>query len=164
VIDFDTLAAHCAPHVAPSTLRALAQVESGFNPYAIGVVGGALTRQPRNLPEAISTVRQLRAQNIKFSAGLAQIYFENWPAYQLDYETVFEPCANLRAAQGVLANCYQRASIGVGAGQLALRQAISCYYSDNFVTGFREGYVQKVVAAAASFRASAQKNSATSGS
>lgn len=107
MIDFDTLAALCAPHVAPRTLRALAQVESGFNPYAIGIVDGALTRQPRNLAEAISTARQLRARNIKFSAGLVQIYVENWPAYQLDYETVFEPCANLRAAQGILANCYQ---------------------------------------------------------
>jgi type IV secretion system protein VirB1 len=32
--------------------------------------------------------------------------------------------------------------------QTALRQALSCYYSGNFATGFRHGYVRKVVAAA----------------
>lgn len=163
MIDFDVVAAQCAPHVAVATLRAIAQVESDFNPYAIGVVGGALTRQPRNLLEAISTVKQLQAQNIKFSAGITQIYVQNWPAYRLDVETVFDPCANMRAAQGILSNCYQRAATSSGAGQVALRQAISCYYSDNFVTGFREGYVGKVLTAAASFRASALKVPAVSG-
>ena len=29
--------------------------------------------------------------------------------------------------------------------QVALRQALSCYYSGNFATGFRHGYVRKVV-------------------
>lgn len=164
MIDFDALAVQCAPYVAVATLRALAQVESSFNPYAIGIVGGALTRQPRNLLEAISTVRLLRAQSIKFSAGIAQIYVENWPAYQLDHETVFQPCANLRAAQGILSDCYQRASAGAGQGQVALRQAISCYYANNFVTGFRDGYVQKVVAAANTFRAAAQKAPVPNGS
>ena len=31
--------------------------------------------------------------------------------------------------------------------QLALRQALSCYYGGDFGTGFRDGYVQRVVAA-----------------
>jgi type IV secretion system protein VirB1 len=164
VIDFDGVAAQCAPHVAVATLRAIAEVESGFNPYAIGVVGGALTRQPRNLLEAISTVRQLQVLNIRFSAGITQIYVENWPAYRLDAETVFDPCANLRAAQGILSSCYQRAVLHASPDQVALRHAISCYYSDNFVTGFRDGYVRKVVFAATRLRASAQKVPAPSGS
>ena len=32
--------------------------------------------------------------------------------------------------------------------KVALRQALSCYYSGNFDTGFRHGYVRKVVVAA----------------
>ena len=156
MIDFDVLAAQCAPHVAVATLRAIAEVESSFNSFAIGVVGGALTRQPRNLLEAISTVRQLQALNIRFSAGITQIYVHNWPAYRLDLETVFDPCANLRAAQGILSSCYQRATVQAMPEQVALRQAISCYYSDNFVTGWRDGYVQKVVFAASRIRAPAQ--------
>ena len=146
------MAAQCAPHVAVSTLRALAQVESGFNPYAIGVVGGQLSRQPQNLAEAISTVKSLEAQKIKFSAGIIQIYVMNWPAYQLDYETVFDPCTNMRAGQRILSECYERASKQSDSQQSALHKAFSCYYSGNFVTGFREGYVQKVVAAASNYR------------
>ena len=147
-VDFDALAHSCAPNVAPATLRAMATIESGLNPHAIGVVKGRLARQPRNLPEAISTVMALQQQGTGFSAGLIQIYVKNWPAYQLDHESVFDPCANMRAAAGILTRCYTRASNRTGTTQVALRDALSCYYSNNFVTGYSHGYVQKVVAAA----------------
>ena len=153
--DFNALSAKCAPHVAPSTLRAMAYVESGFNPHAIGVVNGALVRQPKNLPEAISTVHALRAINVRFSAGMLQIYVKNWPAYNLNEDTVFDPCANMRAAAGILTDCYVRAKSRQPDQSVALHQSISCYYSNNFVTGFHHGYVQKVVAAAQRFGASA---------
>ena len=146
--DFDAMAATCAPTVAPSTLRAMATVESGLNPYAVGVVGGRLIRQPTALGEAISTVNALQRNGIKFSAGLVQIYVRNWPAYQLDAQTVFEPCHNMRAAAGILSDCYARATRSHDGTQIALRKALSCYYSNNFVTGFNHGYVQKVVAVA----------------
>lgn len=133
----------------------MASVESSFNPYAMGIVGGRLTRQPGNLLEAISTTKELQAKNIPFSAGLVQIYVKNWTAYNLDHETVFDPCSNLRAAQGILSNCYRRATHQSDDSQVALRKAISCYYSNNFVTGFNHGYVQKVVAVAMRFEASA---------
>ena len=41
---FLTLALACAPQVHADTARALVSVESAFNPWAIGVVGGALVR------------------------------------------------------------------------------------------------------------------------
>ncbi|HBN8308897.1 TPA: transglycosylase SLT domain-containing protein [Pseudomonas aeruginosa] len=46
MLDFMALAQQCAPTVAPQTMAAVVQVESSFNPYAIGVVGGRLQRQP----------------------------------------------------------------------------------------------------------------------
>ena len=152
MIDFYEIARQCAPNVAVVTLRALADVESSFNPYAIGVVRGRLLRQPRNLLEGISTVKQLQENKIRFSAGLIQINSENWPAYGLNHERVFNPCANMRAAQGILTSCYVRATKISDVPQVALRKAISCYYSNNFVTGFNHGYVQKVVARATLFR------------
>lgn len=152
MIDFYQLATQCAPNVAVGTLRALADVESSFNPYAIGVVQGRLVRQPRNLLEGISTVKQLQAKGMRFSAGLIQINSENWRAYGLNHERVFQPCANMRAAQGILTSCYTRATKTSDVPQVALRKAISCYYSNNFVTGFKHGYVQKVVARANAFR------------
>ena len=49
--------------------------------------------------------------------------------------------------QTLLADCYDRATAQDGAGpdrpQAALRQALSCYYSGNFVTGFKHGYVNR---------------------
>jgi type IV secretion system protein VirB1 len=157
IADFDTIAAQCASNVAPTTLRAMAYVESGFNPHAIGVVKGRLQRQPQNLPEAISTVQSLNDQGVRFSAGLIQIYVKNWAAYSLDAESVFDPCANMRASAGILTNCYIRAKVNAPQPQIALRHALSCYYSNNFVTGYRAGYVQKVVAAAMNFEALARK-------
>lgn len=160
MLGFEALAAQCAPGVAPSTLRAMAYVESGFNPYAIGVVGGRLVRQPKTLQEGVSTVRALQQKNIRFSAGLIQIYVGNWPAYRLDHERVFDVCANMTASAAILTNCYRRASKPTADPQVALRQAISCYYSNNFVTGFKHGYVQKVVAAAIKFGREQPKSSA----
>jgi type IV secretion system protein VirB1 len=65
-------------------------------------------------------------------------------------ESAFEPCANLAAMQTVLGECFDRASgaASKAVDQAALRQALSCYYSGNFATGFRHGYVRKVVDAA----------------
>lgn len=48
-------------------------VESSYNPYAIGVVGGRLARQPRSLSEAVSTARMLEQRGYDFSLGLAQV-------------------------------------------------------------------------------------------
>jgi type IV secretion system protein VirB1 len=71
----------------------------------------------------------------------------------LTLATAFEPCNNLAAMQTVLGECFERAQRVAGqkpAEQAALQRALSCYYSGNFSTGFRHGYVRKVVAAAPS--------------
>ena len=64
----------CPNLAVPATvLQHVVRVESGFHPYAIGVVGGRLARQPRNLPEAVATARMLEQQGYNFSLGLAQV-------------------------------------------------------------------------------------------
>lgn len=147
---FLALVLACAPQVHAETARALVSVESAFNPWAIGVVGGALVRQPRNRAEAFATARALRDAGWNFSVGLGQINVGNFDRLGLTVESAFEPCANLAAMQTVLAECFDRASASTSsaADQMALRQALSCYYSGNFATGFRHGYVSKVVVAA----------------
>lgn len=136
----------CAPLIATDTAQALISVESKGNPYAIGVVAGNLVRQPRTLQQAVATAKALEAGGWNFSVGLSQINKKNFARYGLTLETAFEPCGNLRAMQGILGDCFGRASTR-SPTQLALRQAFSCYYSGNFQTGFQHGYVQKVVAA-----------------
>ena len=147
---FLALVLACAPQVHADTARALVSVESAFNPWAIGVVGGALVRQPRHRAEALATARALRDAGWNFSVGLGQINVGNFDRLGLTVETAFEPCANLAAMQTVLAECFERASgsASKAVDQFALRQALSCYYSGNFDTGFRHGYVRKVAVAA----------------
>ena len=136
----------CAPLVHPVTAQALLAVESEFNPYAIGVVGGVLERQPTTLRQAIATARALRVGGWDFSVGLAQINVRNWERMGLSAETVFDPCVNLRAMQRILQQCYARATIQAPQ-QARLRAALSCYYAGDFAADWRDGYVQRVVAA-----------------
>lgn len=147
---FLTLALACAPQVHADTARALVSVESAFNPWAIGVVGGALVRQPQNRAEAIATAKALQVAGWNFSVGLGQINVGNFERLGLTVESAFEPCTNLAAMQTVLAECFDRASgtESKAVDQVALRKALSCYYSGNFAAGFRHGYVRKVVVAA----------------
>jgi len=138
----------CAPYVHVTTAHALITVESSFNPYAIGVVDGVLERQPHTRGEAIAMARALRAAGWNFSAGLAQINVRNWEHTGLTVETVFDACANLRAMQRILRECYARAAAQAPDDQARLRATLSCYYTGNFVDGIRDGYVDRVLAAA----------------
>ncbi len=149
---FMTLALACAPAVHIDTARALVEVESALNPWAIGVVGGALERQPRRRDEALATARALQANGWDFSVGLGQINARNFRRLGLTLETAFEPCPNLAAMQLVLTECHERAAASAGSEQRALLRALSCYYSGDFSTGFLHGYVQRVISASASSR------------
>lgn len=142
---FDGLARTCAPNVDPSTLAALVRTESGFNPFAIGVVGGHLERQPVSLAEALATVRELEARGFSYSVGLTQVNNRNFAKYGETAATLFEPCRNLHTGGAILTECFARSSAAPIDRQIALRAALSCYYSGNFTTGFRAGYVGKVV-------------------
>lgn len=152
---FNEVAATCASHVDSSTLQAIVRTESAFNPYAIGVVRGAI-KQPTNFSEAVAAAKKLDAEGKNFSMGLAQINRYNLDKYDLDYESVFDVCKNLKTGADILAECYGRAP--AKQGQAALQEALSCYYSGNFRTGFGNdlkglpSYVERVIS-------SAQKNS-----
>jgi type IV secretion system protein VirB1 len=126
--------------VPREVMHHVVQVESSFNPYAIGVVGGRLARQPRNLHEAVATARMLEKRGYNFSLGLAQVNRYNLARQGLaTYEQAFQACPNLQAGSRILAECHGRSGGSWG-------RAFSCYYSGNFVTGYRHGYVQKVLA------------------
>lgn len=126
--------------VPAAIMRHLIDVESGYNPYAIGVVNGQLVRQPQSLGEAVATVQMLESKGYNFSVGVSQVNRSNLVKYGLDsYEKAFNPCLNLSVGSRILAECYGSAGGDWG-------KAFSCYYSGNFVTGFRDGYVQKIYA------------------
>ena len=126
--------------VSVEVMHHVVKVESAFNPYAIGVVGGRLVRQPKNLTEALATVRMLERKGYNFSVGLAQVNRYNLGRYGLEsYEKAFGTCPNLQAGSRILAECFGRSGGDWG-------KSFSCYYSGNFTAGYRHGYVQKVYA------------------
>src|SRR5690606_37318175 len=94
----------------------------------------------RNLSEALATARMLERRGYNFSLGLAQVNRKNLAKYGLDsYEKAFQACPNLQAGSRILAECYSRS-------QGSWPKSFSCYYSGDFKTGFRHGYVQKIYA------------------
>src|SRR5690606_36280766 len=126
--------------VPAEVMQHVVRVESSFNQYAIGVVGGHLVRQPRNLPEALATAHMLEQRGYNFSLGLAQVNRKNLEKYGLDsYEKAFQACPNLQAGSRILSECYSRS-------QGSWPKSFSCCYSGDFKTGFRHGYVQKIYA------------------
>lgn len=128
----------CQIEVPASVMHHVVKVESSYNPYAIGVVGGHLVRQPRSLSEAVATAEMLETRGFNFSLGLAQVNRYNLKKYGLpNYAAAFKTCGNLLAGSQILRECHTRSGRNWG-------KAFSCYYSGNFTTGFRHGYVQKV--------------------
>lgn len=157
MMDFVELARACAPGVHPTTMAAVVDVESALNPYAIGVVGARLMRQPRNLEEAVATAQALKARGLNFSVGVAQVNRYNLARLGLDDTSAFDVCANLGAGARILRECFGRAKAKAThrTDQQALQAAFSCYYSGNFSRGFASdgagqgSYVQRVLDSAA---------------
>src|SRR3954468_15413615 len=112
--------------VPAEVMQHVVNVESSRNPFAIGVVGGQLVRQPQNLGEAVATVNMLEQKRYNYSLGVAQVNRANLGKYGLNsYARAFELCPNLVAGSQILAQCY--ASAGGDWGK-----AFSCYYSGDF--------------------------------
>ena len=143
-VNFNAAVKQCAKGIDPDTFQAVARTESSFNQFAIGVVKSSLKEQPRNLKDAVAAVKTLRQQGKNFSMGLVQVNVKNMTAYGLTDESIFDICENLRAGGEILKDCFSRAK---GDEQQRLQQALSCYYSGNFRTGFKssDNYVKRVV-------------------
>lgn len=148
MLDILALAAACAPGVAPQTVEAVTRHESGHNPFAININGPyRLVRQPKNLPEALDTLKRVAALGYTFDVGLGQINSRNLERFGFSAEQALEPCTNLRLLQKVLVSCYASAS---GGPQERLGAALSCYNTGNKRSGYRNGYVARVYRAAIS--------------
>lgn len=142
------LAAQCAPSVAPETLLSVVQVESRFDPLAIGVNGTPrVAVLPVSVDEAVAKAEALIASGRNIDLGLAQINSRNLSWLGLDVRAAFDPCTNLRAAARVLQAGYARSDARHGE-QAALRTALSYYNTGHPVRGFNNGYVARVTSAA----------------
>jgi len=153
-MDFIDLLHDCAPIVDVRTMHALVKTESGFNQFAIGVVGGSLIKQPRSLAEAVATVENLEKLGYYYSVGYGQVNKTNFAHYGLTVRSAFDACKNLQVSAKILNSCYTSALRAKGNEQEALKASFSCYYSGNFTTGFKRdfrgqpSYVEKVIGSA----------------
>lgn len=93
----------------------------------------------------MATAEWLERNGYNYSVGLAQVNKHNFAKYGLTLDTAFEACPNLHAGGEILTDCFLRANRVRQDEQAALRDAFSCYYSGNFITGYKQGYVLKVV-------------------
>ncbi len=140
-------------------LEAIVRVESRGDPSALAVNGSVeLVRPPRNRDEAVTMARWLGAHGYNFDAGLAQVNSANLARFGLDAASVFEPCANLRAATEILGACRERAQARGLAGATAVAAALSCYNTGDLSRGIRNGYAAAVRAAVS--RSSARRGAA----
>ena len=138
------LASQCAPSVAPETVRAIIQTESGGDPFALNVNGGRQPARQSNAADAAATARRFVAAGYSVDLGLGQINSRNMRWLGLTWDTVFDPCTNVAALGRVLTANYNSAKAGRDP-QAALRVAISMYNTGSQTHGFRNGYVAKVV-------------------
>ena len=100
---FQTLAAACAPGVAPDTLAAIAQTESRLHAFAIGINGpggGAILATTRQA--AIERAHALLRDGRSIDLGLMQINSRNLGWLGLSVEDAFDPCRNLAAGARLL--------------------------------------------------------------
>lgn len=134
----------CAPNVAPITLQAIIEVESGGNPRALNING--MRQQPpptRDAKEAAQVAESYIARGYSVDIGLMQVNSRNLAALGITVEQVLEPCTNIRAAATILTVDYAEAARTRGDGQSALQAALSAYNTGNFYRGFANGYVTR---------------------
>ena len=152
-MDLSALIQQCTPsNVSTQTMSHIMTVESAFVPHAIGykLIGKdgkvyQLQRKTSSVEEAIQWATWFDAHGIAYDAGAAQVHSTNFSRYGLTTRTAFDACSNIRAGALILTDCYARALPVYKNEQIALRAALSCYQSGNFSTGFKTGYVDRVV-------------------
>ncbi len=146
VLALAALIRHCAPTVAPSTMTAIVQVESGGDPLAIGDNTTRRSYYPRDRATAERLARRLLDAGHLLDLGIAQIDSMNFAGFGVTVHTIFDPCINLSVGARILSGDYAFAARRYGDGQVALRHAIGMYNTGRLNAGAR--YIARVVAAA----------------
>jgi type IV secretion system protein VirB1 len=159
VSTFTRLAKQCGPQVAPLTLAALAKIESKFEPLTI--FDNTARRSYRYLKQrdAVESAENLIMRGHSIDIGMMQINSANIRRLGMTLKNAFDPCRSISAAASILSRNYNRVRKS-GSTQVALLNAISMYNTGNSVSGFRNGYVRKVQAAASRLRPASELASA----
>ena len=130
----------CQSALQTPVMQNIYRVESGFNPFAIGVVGGRLVRQPKNLDEAVATAKYLVSLNMNFSIGQGQVNRVHFSrlGWDKNIQAGFEICKNVIAAHSIFQECHSRAITSKFSAEQdynSTAAALSCYYSGKLSAG-----------------------------
>lgn len=126
----------CAPAIAPVTMAAVVQQESGGNPLTLHDNTTGKSYRPGNMTEAAQIARGLIAQGHSVDIGLAQINSRNLPGLGISVDEALDPCRNLQAAQAVLLEGWQRSG--------NLRATLSAYNTGKLRGAVGDAYGSKV--------------------
>jgi len=116
----------CALNVAPSTMAAIIQAESGGNTLALHV-NKFTGPQPHaaTIQEAASIARKFIAAGYTVDLGASQVNNRNLLALGYTIEDALDPCSNIRGGAAILTADYAAAAERLGEGQRALLAAIT---------------------------------------
>ena len=142
---FDHLAASCAPGIQLPTLRAVAAVESNFEPWAIRDNTTHQTWSPPRLPDAIAIATQRLHEGHSVDVGLMQINSKNFSSLSLSLSDAFDACRSMDAARRILLSAYA-AGASEPDRQAAILIAFSRYNTGRPLAGIANGYADQVIA------------------
>jgi len=102
ILYISSLCTQCGTSIDPSITRAIIQVESGGNPYAIGDNTTRKSYYPESQSEAVQLAADLISQGHNLDMGLMQINSWHLGRNGVSLESVFEPCDNIKTGTGIL--------------------------------------------------------------
>ncbi|MHB1495403.1 MAG: lytic transglycosylase domain-containing protein [Acidithiobacillus sp.] len=137
----------CAAQIAPVTMAAIVQVESGGDPLAMWDNTAHKGYHPHTLRQALAILRRLMATGYQVDVGIAQVDTENFREYELTPTTALTACTNMHAGAEILQAAWDTARREYpGNPQRALFHAFEIYNSGAPI-GDR-GYANHILAAA----------------
>jgi type IV secretion system protein VirB1 len=143
---FNGIASSCAVGVEASTLRAVASVESHFDPLAIRDNTTGQVWTPKNVDIAASIAKARLAKGHSVDLGLMQINSANLAVLRLTVSNAFDACHSLAAARDILLSAMAAGSSETQR-QAAMLISLSRYNTGRPLAGIANGYANRVIAA-----------------
>jgi type IV secretion system protein VirB1 len=147
---FNTLASTCSPGASTAVLRAVALVETRFEPFALR---NNTKRRTVILSSAASAVAQAKAwiaEGDSVDLGLMQINNDNVAALGMSVEDAFDECRSLAAGGRILLSAFAVGS-SESERQAAILISLSRYNTGRALAGIANGYANQVIAAQSGF-------------
>jgi type IV secretion system protein VirB1 len=143
---FNQLALSCAPGVDLPTLRAVAAVESHFEPWAIRDNTTHEMWAPPSLAAALALAGDQLTKGHSIDLGLMQLNSGNLASLGMRMNDAFDPCRSLGAASRILLAGFAAGSSETER-QAAILITLSKYNTGRPLAGIANGYVDRVIAA-----------------